>query len=178
MTTTATKRYSLRKASELTNVSERTLRRYVKSGKLPCEFEQGQYYVHEDDLLHLFGERRAINDYVTSVAMPRGTDSKEILALVNQGFGTITEKITERYQDTVSPIINNTLSTNEQAFLKAMAETSQKMINNMIGLLRLPNASILPPEYLLDQILQGISLPDEIRDILAKGLDEINKVTL
>ncbi len=165
--------YSLRKASEYTGVSEQTLRRYIKGNKIPYTKENGQYSVYESDLLQLFGERKPLNEYVTTMPVPQVSSAVEVLALVNQGFSSMTEKITQRYQDTVQPIINSTISTDEQAFIKVISALTEKLINNIVGLMKVPNPQVLTPEQIMNQMLSGIDdIPFDLRQKILTMIKE------
>lgn len=97
------------------------------------------------------------------------TPIQDILRLVNEGFSRISsdhKEIGERYQETVSPIINHAISAPERAFIDGLSQVMQQMLNNAIIAIKTPELKDAAPANIVEALLDGIELPSFLKDNL------------
>ena len=108
---------------------------------------------------------------------------QEMLRLINEGYAHISnankeasEQIAERYQQTVSPVIQHVINPQERALIDAMSQFVQHLLNNMIVMIKNPDIASATPEDMLNMLLQGIDIPPVLRDIMLNAFDRIAKI--
>lgn len=171
--------YTLKEAEQYAGISDRTLRRHIKSGKLAATLRDGQYHISEEDL-QAIAKRKKISAEaeVPTFDVPH-TDIQELLARINEGFKSISDgnvKIAERYQETVRPIINHYISTDEQAYIEAFGQMTQTMVNNVIVLLKTPGIDKLSPAEISERVSRGTGIPSQVREQIAHFAQQLSSM--
>jgi len=174
------RKYTLKEVEQLTGMSDATLRRKIKAGKLHATLENHQYMVAEVDLpvsqRTLQATEEKIVDSVNSIS--NNLDVKEILELVNMGYGNISKDHTEgsktiadKYAETVGPLIQAVTQSMPQTFIDEFTKFSQTVLNNMIalkanGVIQV-STDTTDLTKLAEMVLEGTNLPHKTMQALA-----------
>jgi excisionase family DNA binding protein len=108
---------------------------------------------------------------------------QDVLHLINEGYAHISnankeasEQIAERYQQTVSPVLQFVINPQERALIDAMSLFMQQLLNNAIVMIKNPASASTTPEDVLNMLLNGIDLPPVLRAIMRDAFDKIAKI--
>ena len=108
---------------------------------------------------------------------------QDMLRLINEGYAQISnankeasQQIAERYQQTVSPIVQHVINPQERMLIDAMAQVIQHLLNNAIIMIKTPDIANASPETVLNALMKGIDMPPMIHDIMADAFDKIAKI--
>jgi excisionase family DNA binding protein len=99
--------------------------------------------------------------------------AREVLELINEGFS----KISGDYKDTVSPVIQHVVSTDEEALLNQVTGMFKILMRNIAVMLKQLKETDLTADDFLAGLLSGIDLPSVVKDKIIGFIPELLRET-
>lgn len=99
--------------------------------------------------------------------------AREALELVNEGFA----KISGDYKDTVGPVIQHVVSTDEEAIMAQLSEMIRIFMRNALYMLKQAQESPMTAEEFFKGMFAGLDLPEKVQDRIARFLPELLRET-
>lgn len=172
--------YTYEEASHLLGVSLSTLKKAITLGNIRTIRHRGsaRKYITQEEIDRVQGKSlltKAGTDENESlvIKLPRGSFDG-ILQHINESFKALSNdqvRIASQYRETVTPIVNSVVSTDEQAFMSVLQEATQTMLNNMLRLLQASKYQQFTLEQLVLALTEGLGTlpPDFMPTILEYG---------
>lgn len=97
--------------------------------------------------------------------------AKDVLELVNQGFS----KISGDYKDTVNPIIQHVVTTDEEAIMSQLSDMFKAFLRNALYMLKQARETDMTPETFFSGLLSGLDVPDKLKERIMRFVPELLK---
>ncbi|MCP3923235.1 MAG: helix-turn-helix domain-containing protein [Desulfobacterales bacterium] len=122
--------FKVDKVSEILNVHTKTVRRYIKEGKLNAKKAGGQWRISEDDILDFLGERPSYEKKDEIIDSNIKKMTMQVSSIVD--IDSCTKEEADRITATVCAAMNSKIPENKKARCDSVYKKKEKRLRIML----------------------------------------------